>query len=110
MANALARTAERAGAGLVIVDLDLDTLLAGAEAIVARFRAALQGAPCGRVRLAVVDHIGSNPPFEFPLPALIAACRDAGAKGALPEFTDQHLHTPVPKFRHLAATKSALSR
>ena len=96
MANALARTAERAGAGLVIVELDLATLLAGAEAIVARFRAALQGAPRGRVRLAVVDHIGSNPPFEFPLPALIAACRDAGAKGALPELTDQHLRTQSP--------------
>lgn len=82
VANALARTAERAGAGLVVVDLDLDTLVTGAEAIVARFRAALRGAPRGRVRLAVIDHIGSNPPIEFPLPAIIQACRSAGAKGA----------------------------
>ena len=81
VANALARTAERACAGLVVVDLDLDTLLAGDAAITARFRAALAAVPRGRVRLAVVDHISSNPPVEFPLPAIVAACRAAGAKG-----------------------------
>ncbi|KAK9843769.1 hypothetical protein WJX81_005645 [Elliptochloris bilobata] len=80
VANALARTAERAGAGLIVVELDLYTLLAGDGAIAARFRAALAAVPRGRVRLAVVDHIGSNPPIEFPLPAIIAACRAAGAK------------------------------
>lgn len=78
----MARTAERAGAGLVIVDMDLDTLLAGDGAITARFRAALAAVPRGRVRLAVVDHIGSNPPVEFPLLAIIAECHAAGAKGA----------------------------
>lgn len=82
VANVMARAAERAGAGLVVVDMDLDTLLAGDNAITARFRAALAAVPRGRVRLAVVDHIGSNPPVEFPLPAIIAACHAAGAKGA----------------------------
>ncbi len=84
VANALARTAERAGAGLLVVELDLDTLLAGGAAVAARFRAALAAAPRGRVRLAVVDHIGSNPPVEFPLREIIPACRAAGAKGAHP--------------------------
>jgi len=52
VANALARTAERAGAGLLVVELDLDTLLAGDAAVAARFATALAAAPRGRVWLA----------------------------------------------------------
>ncbi len=79
--NALARAAARSGAGLVEVLLPLSRLAGGIDEVAGAFEDALTAGK-GRVKLAVLDHIGSFPPFTFPVQRLCALCRSAGAKGA----------------------------
>ncbi len=79
--NALARAAARSGAGLVEVQLPLSRLAGGPAEVAAAFDEALT-AGRGRVKLAVIDHIGSFPPYTFPVQRLCSLCKAAGAKGA----------------------------
>lgn len=79
--NALARAAARSGAGLIEVQLPLSRLAGGPADVAAAFNEALT-AGRGRVKLAVIDHISSFPPFTFPVQQLCSLCRAAGAKGA----------------------------
>ena len=84
--SAAARWAAAAGAGLA--DLQLMDLLALSPApvrdgaIVARFESAFQQA-CGRIKLAIIDHIVSFPPVHLPVAALCALCRQHGALAAV---------------------------
>jgi isopenicillin-N epimerase len=75
---AIRRTAEyvaaRTGAKLVVAAIPYPTETAAA--IVAAVAAALTR----RTRLAILDHITSASALVMPLPALIAACRAAGAR------------------------------
>ena len=78
--NAASRFSARAGAGIVEVLLDLDTLLKGSEAVVGRFRSTL--AQYGsRIKLAVIDHITSSPTIHMPVTAIAALCQTYGIKG-----------------------------
>ena len=82
MKNTLARAAARSGAGLIEVQLPLSRLAGGPADVAAAFNEALT-AGRGRVKLAIIDHIGSFPPFTFPVQQLCSLCKAAGAKGAM---------------------------
>ncbi|CAL8469935.1 g9477 [Coccomyxa elongata] len=77
--NTLARAAARSGAGLIEVQLPLSRLAGGPANVAAAFNEALTAAR-GRVKLAVIDHIGSFPPFTFPVQQLCSLCKAVGAK------------------------------
>ncbi|EIE25754.1 PLP-dependent transferase [Coccomyxa subellipsoidea C-169] len=77
--NALARAAAKSGAGLVEVQLPLSRLAGGPAEVAAAFDEALT-AGRGRVKLAVIDHIGSFPPYTFPVQRLCSLCKAAGTK------------------------------
>ena len=104
--NALARAAARSGAGLVEVQLPLSRLAGGPAEVAAAFDEALT-AGRGRVKLAVIDHIGSFPPYTFPVQRLCSLCKAAGAKGALNLM--QPCFCPVHNDTHNKCYLSALS-
>lgn len=76
----MARAAARSGASLLEVLLPLAVLQRGDAGVIDAFRQGLAAAR-GRVKLAVLDHIGSFPPVRFPVEELCRLCRAAGAKG-----------------------------
>ena len=80
--NLMARYAAAGGAQLLVVQLPLDTLQGGGDAILAAFAAAL-AAYGSRVKLAVLDHVVSFPPVRLPIAAIIELCRGVGAKGKI---------------------------
>jgi selenocysteine lyase/cysteine desulfurase len=83
------------------VQLPLGLLGRGDAAITGAFESAL-AAGKGRVKLAVVDHIASFPPVTFPVAAICAACRAAGARGAL------CMHAPELILKGLLLTKTIM--
>lgn len=68
--NAVARHTSRANAGMVFVNLDLETLKKGNDAVIERF-ASIVRQYGSRIQLAIVDHISSNPTYHMPLERLI---------------------------------------
>eukprot|EP00884_Botryococcus_braunii_P020923 jgi/Botrbrau1/7514/Bobra.0019s0005.1 len=81
--HTLARAAGAAGAGLLEVQLTREVLTAdSSEPLISLFKEALsKGTKQGRrIRLAVIDHIASNPPYHFPVGQLCSLCRAADAQ------------------------------
>ena len=83
--NAAARFAAHAGAGILSVVLDLETLLAGKDAILQRFKGVVHQYS-SRIRLAIIDHVTSNPTCHMPLEQLAAMFRANGIRG---DFQDK---------------------
>ena len=81
--NAVARSTARAGASMVSVVLDLETLQAGNQAILQRFGSVLKQYG-NRLRLAIIDHVTSAPTYHMPLKELAEMCRSYAVSGELP--------------------------
>ena len=78
--NATARYTAEAGAGMVSVVLDFETLVGGAEKILQRFRSVINQYG-SRIKLAVIEDITSNPTCHMPLKQLLELFNAADIMG-----------------------------
>jgi L-cysteine desulfhydrase len=63
------------GAGAQLVYVDVPFPLQSRQQIIDAYRSTIEALPHGSVRLAVIDHISSNPSFVVPVKELVALSR-----------------------------------
>lgn len=103
--NAASRFAARAGAGIVEVILDLETLLQGQQAIAARVESTV-GQYASRIKLAILDHITSSPTVHMPVKDIAAVCQRHGINGKL--LNDLPLCLPAGVTAHNQTSKACV--